>query len=300
MKPAKIILNNDTLVGNSATMVTMKRQRDRMLISTLNAQGIMDTVVIFSDLGGKYPLNLLTPYFIGFLIDWKSDKRFAYPSTIYLENDLPQLSYSTSIPLRGEDLTKKYSSKFNVVRPFAAVNPAIEFSLERRIYKKFTCQVMGSVILPQSIWYAGSGIDQQMKGYRYALEIRRYFKQPLYGGFVGFEFNYLNNRYRDMWEFGTYDTAGVFTNYYIEEFGLHKRTTAFNFIIGLEKKVREQMISMDMGFGIKFKQTLHFDRSNMEDEMARPRHPNVHYFSNLPGNFTIFSFPVNIRIGYIF
>nr|WP_290928359.1 hypothetical protein [Haliscomenobacter sp.] len=115
------------------------------------------------------------------------------------------------------------------------------------------------------------------------------------GRYVGVEFNYLKNQYKDIWYFGVaniYADSTSFNNYPRHFWG-KKQTFSFNFKFGPSGDRKRLAFDYYVGFGLKYRDVTHFDRINPSDEMEIPRHPNVHYFKNLEGKSWTVSIPLN-------
>ena len=105
---------------------------------------------------------------------------------------------------------------------------------------------------------------------------------------------------RNWGTFGQFDSIG-FANFYEEEYGIHKRWVTISGKFGIQIVSNDRFSYVfELGLGARYRNVVHFDRINLEDNMFQPRHPNVHYFSNSPGKEWIVAIPIRFRLGYLF
>lgn len=170
--------------------------------------------------------------------------------------------------------------------------------------QNFSTQLSASYYLPTNIYDLENNFKPNIKGYSFAIEEKYYLNKstPL-GTYLSFEFKYLNNQYKDIWNFGVknifYDTTSNFTNY-TDTFGIKKQTYSFNLKLGYQLLIKRFAIDFYAGLGLRYKDVKHFDRINPKDEMEMPRHPNLYYITNREGKYWTVSIPINIKIGWTF
>lgn len=301
-KPSNLVFDKDT-IKNLSTSNSLTVDRDnKPIIVTAITDSLTKTVSIKSKNSFAYWLNIYPNWHLwtGFYIDTKTKKRYTYPKTVYIDLATNDSSYLTYKPFDN------YRNIFKItpLKLVGIVNPSIELSYERRTVRSFSTQLMASYLLPISVMDIGNDFKPEIKGFRVSIEEKYYIKKsaPL-GPYVSFEFNYLNNKYKDIWNFGVKniysDTTYNFTNY-PDTFGIKKQTYSFNLKIGYQLIVKRLSFDFYAGLGLRYKDVRHFDRINSNDEMEMPRHPNIYYYTNLDGKYWSISIPLNARIGWIF
>jgi len=306
-EPSKLIFDKDTLKNYTTNKnITVNRDKKPLIVTVCN-DSLMKTVKINSKNSFAYWLNLYPNWHLwtGFIIDTKTKRRYTYPKTVFIDFNKKDSTYLTYKPL--DKLYDKKSSNILKLTPLKLVgliNPSIEMSYERKTGRSFSTQIMASYLLPISIMDIGSDFKPNIKGFRVSVEEKFYLKKsaPL-GPYLSFEFNYLKNQYKDIWNFGIEDiysdTTYNFTNY-PDTFGIKKQTFSFNLKLGYQLIVRRLSFDFYAGLGIRYKDVSHFDRINPNDEMEMPRHPNIYYYTNKEGKYWTISIPLNVRIGWIF
>ncbi|NOU46460.1 MAG: DUF3575 domain-containing protein [Bacteroidales bacterium] len=304
--PSCLVIDKDTIKNLSViNSFTFDRDKKPIIVTAFN-DSVTKTVSIKSINSFAYWLNLYPNlhFWTGFYIDTKTKKRYTYPKTVYVDLATPDNSYLTYKPL-----DKPYDKYSNILKitPLKIVGldfPSIELSFERRTGSSFSTQVLASYLLPNGLMNNGNDFNPNIKGFRLSIEEKYYFKKsaPL-GPYVSFEFNYLNNKYKDIWNFGIKniysDTTYNFTNY-TDTFGIKKQTYSFNLKLGYQYIVKRLSFDFYAGIGLRYKDVRHFDRINPNDEMEMPRHPNFYYITNHEGKYWTVSIPLNVKIGWTF
>lgn len=305
-EPSNLTINQDTLKYLTTSNTFSVVRENKPLIVTAYNDSLTKTIIIKPRNSFAYWLNIYPNLHLwtGFYIDTKTKKRYTYPKTVYIDVSVNDSSFSTIKPL-----DKSYDNYSNIVKitPFKTVgliNPSVELSYERRTGRSFSTQLMASYLLPISVMDIGNDFKPGIKGFRASIEEKFYFKKsaPL-DPYLGFEFNYLNNQYHDIWHFGVKDiysdTSYNFTNY-PDTFGIKKQTYSFNLKLGYQVIAKRLSFDFFAGLGLRYKDVRHFDRINPKDEMEMPRHPNVYYITNREGKYWTVSIPLSLKIGWTF
>lgn len=189
--------------------------------------------------------------------------------------------------------------KITPVRLTNLSNSSIEVGYERKTSRRFSTQFMAAWLLPRSLWDRELGLQPDNKGYQLAIEEKFYLKKTALSGlYFSFEIKYLNNKHDVISEFGL-DT-GYYSPGYLDTFRIEKQTISYNIKFGFQKIVKRFSFELFAGIGLKQKNVQHLDRLNPEDDMKLPRHPNLHYYTNMEGKCLAVSVPLNIRIGWVF
>lgn len=304
-EPTKIKVANDTLTTISKDhLVIVERSKDSLEIQVFSEQKDKN-VKIKSRSSFAYWLNLYpSTAWTGFLIDKNNPKRYNYPGTVYIDLNDRENRYLTYKPL--DSTFARYTSvlKLTPLRTVSVINSGFEISCEQKISSSFSTQIMASYLFPVSVWDLGYDFKPEIKGFQLAVEEKYYLKKsaPL-GPYISFEFNYLQNKYRDIGRFGVaniYSDTSYNDNNYADTIGIRKKTYSFNFKLGYQYIINRFSVDIYAGLGARYKDVLHTDRLKPEDEMEMPRHPNVYYITNKDGQYWMLSIPLNIRIGWTF
>jgi hypothetical protein len=94
------------------------------------------------------------------------------------------------------------------LRTVSLINSGFEISYEKKLSNSFSTQIMASYLFPLSVWDLGYEFNPEIKGFQFAFEEKYYLKKsaPL-GPYISFEFNYLQNKYRDIGRYGVVDIS---------------------------------------------------------------------------------------------
>jgi hypothetical protein len=305
--PARLVVNNDSLKAyDTIQLVKVDRDKKPLLITAYNDSSTK-TVKVKSRYSFAYWLNAYPscPFWLGFVIDSYSKRRYGYPRNIYIDfakNDSTYLPYNESLYLAHQEY--KSILKFTPLKLTKFINSSLELSYERFTGRIFSTQFMASWLLPNSVFDIGSEFKDDVKGYRVAIEEKYYINKSVpMGPYIAFEVDYLKNRYKDISYFGDADpytdTASFYLNY-PDTFGIKKQFIGFNLKLGYQFVSDRWTFDIYAGGGIRFKEVIHFDRINPNDEMERSRHPNIYDFANSEGKYWTFGIPLNFRVGWRF
>jgi hypothetical protein len=303
---SRLVINNDTLLGLNND-VTLKVNRNKKPISlTAFDQNSSKTITINSENSNAYYLNFYPSIHLwtGFLIDRNNPKRYSYPKLIYIDFENKDNVYLTKKPANFVSLAGKNILKITPLRILGALNPSAEFSYERVHGTSFSSQVMTSYLFPISLLDLGLDFKPKTKGFRVAFEEKFYYKKsaPI-GPYIGLEFDFLKNKYHDYSSFIDksilIDSSGIHKTY-LDTFEVRKQLYSFNFKIGYQKIFNKITIDFYVGIGIRNRNVSHSERINPNDEMEKPRHPNIYYSNSVSGKNNTLSFPLNCKIGWMF
>lgn len=303
--PVRLLVNSDTLKKSSVfKAIVLQRSKEPMIIKSIVDTATAEfSVKPINSLAYKANIGYAVFGWLAlglYFIDYKKAKRFTYPSQIYL--DIDKKSYSSAVPKKLiVNENPKNVIKFTPFRTIDFVNPAIEIVYERRTSNAFSTQFTLLGLLSQN-FYDEDKLDGF--GYRVGIEERYYHKNMAPSGFYyALEASFMkkdyfsnivfqkNSEIKDA--YGKYDT-------YEENVLVYKRLFDVNFKLGYQIIIKNFVLDGFVGLGIRHRNVTHQNRSNYEDLMQRPRHPNVHYDKNLEGKRFGISLPLNIRIGYSF
>lgn len=305
-KPSKMILEGRTLnyIGTKK-IINVERKKDPLNITVFN-DSVTKTVEIASINSSAYWLNLYPNLHLwtGFLIDAKTNKRYSYPSTVYIDLAKNDGTYLTYKPL--DKAYSKYSNilKLSPLKMFDLINPSIDLSYERRIGNSLSTQFMVSYLMSNSSGNFGGSYKPNIKGFRVGAEEKYYFKKSAnLGSYISFEVNYMKNRYRDISTFGPKyihgDTTHIFREY-ADSIGIKKQTYTFNFKYGYQFVLKRLSIDFSTGIGLRYKDVVHTDRINPNDVLISLTQFNFENINNQNGNYWTVIFPLSIKIGWTF
>ena len=89
---AKIIINQKDTICCSENMVTVPRSYKPLYLEIVK-DTLSQRVTVFPKTSATYYWNFFSPYCLGYVADLFSDKRYTYPSNIYVDLINPKLSY---------------------------------------------------------------------------------------------------------------------------------------------------------------------------------------------------------------
>jgi len=304
--PSKMILEGRTLnYTGTKKIINVERKREPLNITVFN-DSLTKTVDIASMNSSAYWLNLYPNLHLwtGFLIDAKTNKRYSYPETVYIDLTKNDGTYLTYKPLDKQ--YSKYSNilKISPLKMFDLMNASIDLSYERRTGKSLSTQFMVSYLMSNSAWDFGGSYRPNIKGFRIGAEEKYYFKKSAnLGSYISFEVNYMKNKYRDIATFGPKyihgDTTHIFIEY-ADSIGIKKQTYTFNFKYGYQFILKRLSIDFSTGIGLRYKDVVHTDRINPNDVLISRIQFNFENINNQNGNYWTVIFPLSIKIGWTF
>jgi hypothetical protein len=303
-KPRQLVVNTDTLerISNIHEISVLRDKAPLNL--TFVDDSLSKSISIPSQNSAAYWLNLYpsVPLFLGFYIDTKTKRRYTYPKNIYMDLNNPENTYLSNFSLDSSEIIHPNFLKVTPLKILGTFNPSIELSYGRRTGKHYYSEISLGYILPESYSYSDPIIKPEMKGFTLGLEEKYFYNisGPV-SNYVGFECAYLNNQFKDVW---TFEKAKKYldSNYisYQDTIGIKKQTIRFNFKVGRQYVYESLVIDIYAGLGLRFKDVRHYDKLNSNDNMYRPRHPNIFYIVSREGKYWTLSLPLNVKIGWNF
>lgn len=304
-EPAQIVVSKgfSSSEGESHT-VLVERSKEPLQVLAYTDQK-RKTVNISSRGSFAYWLNIVFfPYTLpGLFIDENNPKKNSYPRNVYIDMSDNTGSYLPYLPL--DSIYSRHTNilKITTLKPIAFHNSGIEVAYEKKTSNKFSTQASVAYLFSGNGRYADDDFKPDIKGFQVGLEERLYLRESAPAGpYVGFEINHLRNKYRAV---GLYDAFDVHPDYefyhvYADSISISKKTYSFNFKIGYQLIRKRLSIDFYTGLGARYKNILHSDRLNPEDELAPDMHPFGFWFSNRAGRYWTVSIPFNVRIGWTF
>jgi hypothetical protein len=238
---------------------------------------------------------------LGFLIDMNNPKRYSYPRTIYIDNYSKSYRYLTYEPLDSITSTLKNIVKLTPMKIFDISNSSVELSFERKTSDLLSSQIMLSYLLPNNFIDYGNEFKPGIRGYKFGFEEKVYLRKssPI-GPYLGFEINHLKSRYNELVSFGSGLDSVHHYNAYSDSINIIKRTTSLNFKIGYQEISGRFSFDFYCGIGARYKNVLHLNRINTDDQMSMPKDFNFYYITNREGKYWVIVLLLNIRIGWLF
>jgi len=299
-EPTKIRIENDTLAHTTVHhFVAVERQKNSLEVTAFSNEK-NKTVKVKARNSVAYWLNLY-PYVLwtGFIIDHNNPKRYSYPKTIYIDLNDPKSRFLPYKPL--DSVFAKYDNilKITPLKTVLLDNSGIEISYEKRMTNCFSTQITADYMFPLSVWDINNDFKPQIKGFQLAIEEKYYLRKsaPL-GPYVGFEFNYLQNKYRLESSYGDHSTPD--SNWYTDTIRISKKTYSFNFKIGYQYIIKRFSIDLYAGLGARYKDVVHYNRIKPEDDPELPESPDFFFNANKEGKYWVISIPLNVRLGLTF
>jgi hypothetical protein len=311
-EPTKLVVKSDTLKETSSSKyIPIKRSREPLKLTFL-AKDKQKTIFIQPKNSLAYWANIYFNYGIGMLIDKDNPKRYYFPKTIYIDM-LDTLSFQKFIPPSPIDSTYKSIIKFTPLKLIGLGNPGIEVAYEKWTGKRFSTQLMASWLFPNSLLHAQNNATNAF-GFRAAIEEKFYLRNNApKGSYIGFEIDYLQNKYYDTDNFGTpnanLDSSGVniyyndtnfVDSYYSDTYGINKKNISFNIKWGHQIITKRFVFDYYIGLGLRYRNVSHFDRINPNDKWQPNRHFSFYRVFNKEGKYWTVSIPLNFKIGWVF
>lgn len=303
-KPSSLVVNNDTLrYSKTSKSRSLSFDRDNQPITiTAFTDSLSKTVNVKAKNSFAYWLNFYPtfPFWMGFVIDTKTKKRYTYPKTVYIDFASPDSSYLMYKPLDKPLIEYTNILKITPLKVIDLSNPSIELGYERRTGDKLSTQLTASYLLPKVYWDTN---HLNIKGFQLAIEEKYYLQNSApFGPYVGLEFSFLKNSFRDIAHFKIKDIAPPPNDYdfYSDSIGVKKQTYSFNLKLGYQFIIKKISLDIYAGLGIRYKDVRHTDRINPNDEMYQAGHPNINDYYIMEGKYWTASVPLNLRIGWVF
>jgi hypothetical protein len=202
-----------------------------------------------------------------------------------------------------------YYNYMNVIKftPLKLLNfyfPAFELAYERKTGIRFSTEVRGGYILPNSILGLADDIKPRNKGFTFSLEEKYFLKPPKRNRpYVAFEFDYRRIKYNSVQGFdfaSNVEDTSHFKPDYVDSIVIKKQVFNYSLKYGLQTQYKRFFFDFSVGIGIRHRQVRHIDRINPNDRDTRPRHPNLDYAMDRQGFYFRPTFAANLRIGFRF
>lgn len=308
-EPTFTVVNDDSL-GFSKYNRTFVTRSEHPLIIKNYTDSSSKTIRVRSRNSPMFYANLGILYGLPILIDLTNNKRFKYPKTIYVDMQDSVVDYLRFIPLSNVGYKHNSIIKITPLKIIGFYNPSIELSYERKTSKSFSTQLMASYLftnLPSSLFNERN--DYDVSGFRVAIEEKYYLRQSaIQGSYLGFEADYLDMNYKTVEDFISDNIPAnvvingniVRTPFYTDTIDIKRQTLSFNFKYGYQTIRNRISVDFFIGMGVKFRKVEHSNRINPNDRLEVPFLGNVRYSRNFEATVATLSFPLNIRVGYVF
>jgi hypothetical protein len=110
-EPSEIIHDQETIqtINNKANLIVLRQNQPLSLIVVTDSSE--NQISVAQRNSGAFYLNWISPYFIGFIVDWNKPQRWAYPSKIWIDAD-EKNGYSRTGPAEKRDGLFHFSIPF--------------------------------------------------------------------------------------------------------------------------------------------------------------------------------------------
>lgn len=204
------------------------------------------------------------------------------------------LFFSTSIVFGQNDIVFHNQIKLSAEQLLNPTNWGIKLSYEKSyLQNRLSIEIGGTVLIPYSEEY-------RQKGFRTHVSQKFFYHRKSTHQYFGVGYQYQNSSFSDV---------GYFTDSTLAEFpfkGIKDQYTGtkelhmINLLWGFQIIKNHFVFEFGGGIGIKYRSVEHFDRANPDYEMVRPRHPNINYSAMVESEGFHISFPITVKIGYVF
>lgn len=308
-KPTQVIFQNDTISVNNSLTLTPLRSKDSLKFTTItNDSTKQHTLPAINSLA--YYLNIanLSVYGIGFILDGKKPKRYAYPYKIWIKNQKaldfkhknPDFNFQNIISLSLTD----FISTDGLTKA--------TFGYQRRLNNLLSTNINISLLTQNSYL-------ENLKGYKVNLEQKLYFKKnaPI-GSYLAFGVSGLTSIYKIDLNF--IDEAKEFiplpwyANFffpflidydnrtYTEKVSIEKNVFSTSVVYGKNYKlINRFFVDANIGLGLRYTDLKHINRRRPQDNIKKSKlfflnESNVHKERK---NWSYY-IPLNVKLGYSF
>ncbi|MTI30727.1 DUF3575 domain-containing protein, partial [Xanthovirga aplysinae] len=232
---------------------------------------------------------------VGMLVDFTNDKRFSYPSTLYVDMGSNVLGYSTNPPLTEDQFKRKNILKVTPLKMIGLFNPAVGLSYERLYKKNHSSQLAFSI--PLAINF---NRKQELRGYRLAYEHKYYFNQNQKRWYVAFELGHSKESFLDSEEYHWEDEKEQ-SYFYTNKFTVQE--TAYTFVpkIGFQYYLNDHfLMDVYLGIGPKREEIKFPNGKALNDESLNGQVLHLYATDYTEGNIWAVSIPFNVKVGFVF
>ncbi len=223
-------------------------------------------------------------------------------------------SILNSFSQTSTDFLAKEKKNAIAISPFDLmniINPSLKIAYQRTLNPKFEFQIEYGYIINKAIVYPiinprEDKDDYTNKGYKLRMELKRYyFKGEMFQPYYSAELYYLENVSEVQSQFiisdpnfdYTFDVPDDGETYgYTDYFTNSKTKYGLNAKMGVKALLDPLFVEASVGIGIAYRNNVHSDRQNINDEPEDTTWFNV----NLPREIYMLSLPVHFKIGYMF
>ena len=204
------------------------------------------------------------------------------------------LFLSSTLVLSQNDSVPPNQIKLSAEQLFNPINRGVKLSYERCYSRsRWSSEVGGTILIPILN-------DYEQNGFRGHFSQKYFYKRKRIHQYIGIGYEFQYSNFSDVGYFTdstliTYPYDGI-----KDEYRARKELHIVNLLWGFQIIKNHFIFEFGGGIGIKYRNVEHFDRSNPDYEMVRPRHPNVNYSSKVESEGFHINFPITIKVGYVF
>lgn len=300
-KPVNYIYQGDT---------TRTAQTDFQLV--VKKEKLPLSIVLFNDSSSRalgigsrknwtYGLNLLTPYFGGFLVDEISGKKFSYPKKVFVDMDNSRVGYTPYYPMPKKRIALKNRISTTPTSISGIYHPGIEVGYQRLINERFALQTNLRYFLA-----ANTNYSRNAEGFRIELNPKYYLRnQELSRIYTSLSLQYLKKDHEAEYTFlipANLDDDDFENDLIRQLLPVEKRFISLTPRIGIEHYFSDRLvIDAFIGVGLRYRRTRviganpEFILSGEDADWF-----DVEFDSNQPSNRMSANLDLNFRIGWVF
>jgi hypothetical protein len=207
-----------------------------------------------------------------------------------------------SLETKGQDSIKaNYIITFTPVTLINPINPAFQIGLEKRLTDNSRIYSDLGILLPYVINSYDSAKTPSYKGFRILIGYKYYrnWINEFNGFYIAPELFFLHNRYTEILSFNKPTDSIKYHADYYDKVNILRETFGLNIKIGNEFKMNRFIFDVYGGLGFKHRLVVHFDRTNINDDMTSPIDLNIRYLADKPANEWTLNLTLGFKIGYI-
>lgn len=297
------VYQGDTLLNKINTPFTVYKKREK---APLEVQLFNDStsrkLIIGSKKSWVYWANSTSYFFLGFLVDEISKRKFTYPKKVYVDLSQTEISYLPYVPMTPDLILKKNRISVTPTSWIGRYHPGIELSFQRLHGSKFATQVSYSHLISRQTPYA-----RDTKGFKLGIE-EKFFIQNTndYRIYTSLTFEYLRKNHQDSFNFLIPDDTpdNPFDNdRFTQSVEIEKRFLSITPRIGFEKYLSKRLV-FDSYFGLGFRyrrvRLPGISTDSLFEDESDSIWGDYRYSSNKPNNNLTVSFDLNFRLGWTF
>jgi len=170
-EPSSVVIGTDTLKTKLWQIATFifENKKEPIKVTVFN-ENKSKSVLISSKKNAIYWANLVTPYFLGFVVDEVTKKKFVYPKKVYIDLDNSNENVLTYFPFDYLKLNRKNMIGISMLSSLNQINPMLKVHYERMHGRSFATRLSYGHLLSYDNDYA-----RNSRGFNISLEEKYFF-----------------------------------------------------------------------------------------------------------------------------